>query len=101
MTGYPVINGVQQGKDYFNSLAFVYGSTHINISGGTIKGMVFSGGEGSFYRPTSEYNSANLTSNMASVVGNTYLNISGDAKLNDFVFGGGNYGNILRSKSVH
>lgn len=101
LTGYPVINGVQQGKDYFNSLAFVYGSTHINISGGTIKGMVFSGGEGSFYRPTSEYNSANLTSNMASVVGNTYLNISGDAKLNDFVFGGGNYGNILRSKSVH
>ena len=100
LTGYPVSHGVQQTNEFFTRLALVYGSTHINISGGTIKGMVFAGGEGSYYRPTSDTNSANITTYMASVIGNTHINVSGDAHLNDFIFGGGNYGNILHTKSL-
>lgn len=99
LTGYPIINGKQQDKEYFSRLALVYGSTNIDISGGLVKGMVFSGGEGSYYRETSSSNPENLTSQMASVVGNTYLTVSGDAELNDYIFGGGNYGNVLRSSS--
>lgn len=99
LTGYPLINGQQQDKKYFSHLALVYGSTHINISGGKIKGMVFAGGEGSNYRATSDNNPDNMTTVMASVVGNTHLNIKGDAELNDFIFGGGNYGNVLQAGS--
>lgn len=100
LTGYPISNGKPQTKEYFSKLALIYGATHINITGGIIKGMVFSGGEGSYYRPTSETNPDNITTFMASVIGNTNLYVGGDAELNDFIFGGGNYGNILRAKSV-
>lgn len=99
LTSYPVINGVQMENTYFNRLALVYGRSHVNISGGKIIGMVYSGGEGSYYRAASASNPENMTTQMASVVGSTRVDISGNAEINDFVFGGGNYGNVLHTDS--
>lgn len=99
LSGYPMCNGVQQTKHYFKRLALVYGKTEVNITGGKVLGMVFSGGEGSYYRPTSDTDPENSTTGMASVIGSTTLNIGGEADLDDFVFGGGNYGNVLKSTS--
>ena len=99
LSGYPVINGVQQKKDYFGRLALVHGNTYVNITGGRIEGVVFAGGEGSYYRAASEKDPTNLTTDMASVIGTTNLHIGGTAVLEDFIFGGGNYGNVLKSAS--
>ena len=99
LSGYPIINGVQQGKEYFGRLANVYGNTYVNISGGKIEGVVYAGGEGSYYRAASENDPTNLTSGMASITGTTNLYIGGNAIIEDFVFAGGNYGNVLRANS--
>lgn len=100
LSGYPVRNGELQDQNYFKALALVHGKTHVNISGGKIIGMVYSGGEGSYYRPASETNPTNITTDMASIIGSTEINISGNAEINDFVFGGGNYGNIVHTNTV-
>lgn len=99
LSGYPVMNGVKKDKTYFANLAVVHGSTNVNITGGKVEGIVFAGGEGSYYRATSDYDPANATTGMAGVIGTTNLHIGGNAVLEDFVFGGGNYGNIIKSES--
>lgn len=93
-TGFRHGNARRAGKHYFNSNAQVIGDTHINISGGVVHGSVFGGGEGCYYRETSETRPENLASEIGSVRGNTYINISEHAVLHDYVFGAGNYGNI-------
>lgn len=100
LSGYPTTEKGQQNQEYFSKLALVYGSTNVNITGGTVKGMVYAGGEGTYYRPASDMSPTNCTTFMGSVIGSAHVHVGGDAVLNDFIFGGGNYGNILRSKSV-
>lgn len=95
LTGYPVINGKQQGNKYFDAIAQTYGDTYVTIKGGIIEGMVFGGGEGTYYRPISDTNPRNATSYVAAVYGNTYVTIDSLAEVRDHVFGAGNYGDVL------
>lgn len=97
LSGYPVINGEQQSAGYFKSIAQVYGDTHVTIEGGRIAGNIFGGGEGTYYRAVSTTDASNATANVAAVYGNTYVKIDGQADIRAFVFGAGNYSDILRS----
>ena len=100
LTGYPTVNGKAQDKSYFNAMAQVYGNTNIRISGGEVKGMIYGGGEGCYYRATSDKDATNHVSNMANVYGATNVTIEGNAQIDDFVFGAGNYGNVCKIEGV-
>ena len=89
-----------QSKDYFSALAQVYGNTDIRISGGEVRGNVFGGGEGCYYRATSASDPTNQVANMAAVFGSTNVTIEGKAQVNDFVFGAGNYGSVCKIEGI-
>lgn len=74
----------------------LFGNTSVNISGGTISGNVYGGGEGSAVY----YNDAPVTSgqitrtkseftDVAQVYGNTNINITGKPTINGNIYGGG------------
>lgn len=94
-TGYPTTGGRKNDRSYFERVAQIYGDTHVNLSGGEIRGMVFGGGEGTYYRAVSQTDETNQAGYIAAVYGNTYVTVEGDVTLHDFVFGGSNYGHIL------
>ena len=96
MSGYPA----GQSKTFFSQMAQVFGNTDIQISAGTVKGNVFGGGEGCYYRATSATNATNEVKNMATIYGSTNVTVSGTAQLNDFVFGAGNYGSICKVDGI-
>lgn len=97
LTGYPVINGKKLDASYFNETAQVLGDINIKITDGIVKGNVFGGGEGCYYR---EKDGKNGTENIAAVYGQTLVTIDGNAELQDFVFGGGNYSDIRKVKGL-
>lgn len=94
---YPVVNGIKRDKTYFAHTAQVHGNTHVSVSGGDVDGLIFGAGEGTYYRPTSSTDATNLASQIAAVFGATYVDISDNAVCHDFIFGGGNYGDVRKS----
>lgn len=96
LTGYPT----GKSKTYFSALAQVYGNTNIRVSNGVVKGNIFGGGEGCYYRATNEKDATNAVGDMATIFGNTNVTIEGKAQINDFVFGAGNYGSIRKIDGV-
>lgn len=97
LTGYPVINGQQQSARYFDATAQIYGDTHVSILGGTIMGNVFGGGEGTYYRPISPTEPRNATTYIAAIFGDTHVVIDSVADVRSFVFGAGNYSDVLHT----
>lgn len=97
LTGYPVINGKQMSASYFSAVAQVFGDTHITIKGGVVKGNIFGGGEGTYYRPVSPTDSKNATTYIAAIYGDTHTTIDSLAEVQSFVFGAGNYSDILKA----
>lgn len=95
-SGYPA----GRSKSYFKAMAQYYGNTNVNITGGEVKGMVFGGGEGCYYRATSDKDATNEVADMANVYGSTNITIDGNAQVDDFVFGAGNYGSVCALKDV-
>lgn len=93
-TGFRSGIAAKAGKRYFNKCAQVIGDTHININGGTVHGSIFGGGEGCYYRATSESDPINLAAEIGDIKGSTYVTIGQNAVLHDYLFGAGNYGNI-------
>ncbi len=94
---YPIVNGELTDKMYFTHMGQMFGNSHINISGGEVKGLIFAGGEGTYYRATSEEDPTNAVDMIGSTFGSTSLKISGEALLHEYAFGGGNYAHILRT----
>lgn len=98
LTGYPEVSkGQSRTAAYFNAVAQVYGDTHVTVKGGTVKGNIFGGGEGTYYRPVSATDSRNATTAIAAIYGNTHVTIDSTAVIQSFIFGAGNYSNILKT----
>ena len=77
--GYGYTNYLSQAT-IANNGGSMYGDTEINISGGTINGNVFGGGCGyNWNKPA-----------LASMIGNSVINITGSPTINGDIFGAGN-----------
>lgn len=92
-SGYPV------GKNsvYFTQMALLYGSTNVSVTGGEVKGLVYGGGEGTYYRATSSTDATNIVDALGGVYGKTNVYVGGDAVMHDYIFGAGNYADVLRT----
>lgn len=97
LSNYPIVNGKQMDKMYFSRIGQMYGNSHIRITGGEVVGMVYGGGEGTYYRAVSETDLSNAADLIASTYGSTEVTIGGDASLHEYIFGGGNYSHVLRT----
>lgn len=96
-SSYPIVNGELTDKMFFTHMGQMFGNSHINISGGEVKGLIFAGGEGTYYRATSEEDPTNAVEMIGSIYGSTSLKVSGNAILREYAFGGGNYAHILKT----
>lgn len=96
-SNYPLFKGIQTDKMYFSHMAQMYGHSHVTMTGGELKGIIYGGGEGPYYRETSITDHTNAVVMLGATYGTTQVNIGGDAVINDYIFGGGNYAHILRT----
>ena len=96
-SNFPFVNGVQTDKLFFSRMAQMYGNTHVTVTGGEVKGMIYGGGEGPYYRETSYDNLTNAVDLVATIYGNTQVNIGGNAVVRNFIFGAGNYAHVYRT----
>lgn len=96
-SGYPIVNGKQTNSSYFTNMGMFYGSTDINITGGEVIGMVYGGGEGTYYRAASSTDATNIVDAIGAVFGKTNIYVGGDAIMHDYIFGAGNYADVLRT----
>ena len=94
LTGYPVSRSTKQNASYFSQTAQVLGNTDIKISAGIVKGNIFGAGEGCYYRADGDRNGAE---DIAALYGSASITIEGDAEVQDFVFGGGNYSDVRKA----
>ena len=96
-SGFPMVNGEVVDRMFFSRIGQLYGNAHISVTGGEVMGLVYGGGEGTYYRAMSETDLTNAVDLIGSLYGSTHVNIGGDATLHEYVFGAGNYAHILRS----
>lgn len=96
-SSYPIVNGVQMDKLFFSNMAQMYGNTHVTVTGGEVKGLIYGGGEGPYYREVSPENLTNAVDLVATTYGNTQVNIGGSAIIRGFIFGAGNYAHVYRT----
>jgi len=96
-SNYPLVNGVQTDKMFFTNMAMMYGNAYVTVNGGEVRGVIFGGGEGPYYRQVSEDDRTNAVAMLGSLFGNTQVNIGGNVIVRDYIFGGGNYSNVYRT----
>lgn len=96
-SSYPIVNGVQMDRTFFNRMGQLYGNTHVSVTGGEVYGMIYGGGEGTYYRETSKEDLTNAVDLVGTVYGSTNVTIGGDAIFHKYVFGAGNYSHVLRT----
>ena len=96
-SNYPLVKGVQTDKMFFIGMAVMYGNAFVTLNGGEVRGVIYGGGEGPYYRRISEDDHTNAVALLGSIYGNTQVNIGGTAVAHDYVFGGGNYAHIYRT----
>jgi len=96
-SAYPMVNGKLVDRMYFSHIGQLYGNTHISVTGGEVLGLVYGGGEGTYYRQMSEDDLTNAVDLIGATYGSTQVNIGGEATLHEYIFGAGNYAHILRT----
>ncbi len=96
-SSYPMVNGQLVDRMYFSRIGQLYGNTHISVTGGEVLGLVYGGGEGTYYRAMSETDLTNAVDLIGATYGSTQVNIGGDAVLHEYIFGAGNYAHVLRT----
>ena len=96
-SNYPFVHGIQTDKLFFSRMAQMYGNTHITVTGGEVKGMIYGGGEGTYYRETAYDNLINAADLIGTTFGNTQVNIGGSAVVQEYIFGAGNYAHVYRT----
>ena len=95
LTGYPSADGTRRDCNYFNQVAQLYGDAYVTVSGGRVEGMIFGAGEGCYYKPVSATDATNNTASVSALYGNTHVTIDGQADVRDYIFGAGNYSDVL------
>ncbi len=96
-SAFPTVNGQMVDRMYFSRIGQMYGNTHISVTGGEVLGLIYGGGEGTYYRAMSETDLTNAVDLIGATYGTTQVNIGGDATLHEYIFGAGNYAHILRT----
>ncbi len=96
-SGYPTVNGKNVDGSYFTRIGQLYGDSHISITGGELVGILYGGGEGTYYHSAPETNTTNVTEFLGSVYGNTHVYVGGNAIIGNYIFGGCNYADVLRT----
>ncbi len=93
-------SGIQLSEQNVSCLGCVYGKVWIDLSGGHVIESVYGAGRGVPYRANKDSAGINDVHRMAAVYGSSNIHVSGNALVDESLYGGGMAGNVFKSGAL-